>query len=126
MLGNESEVNLEVQEPMDEILKTVLEASKRPSDLLSKNQQYNIPTTQRSNEEKGLRGSNFITLGKTPKEDQIEIIKTGFERQAEGIISLKEYYESKDPYSLFQSKGYRIKYESIRKNNLYKQLKDKR
>jgi hypothetical protein len=65
-------------------------------------------------------------LGKTPKEDRIEIIKTGFERQAEGIISLKEYYESKDPYSLFQSKGYRIKYESIRKNNLYKQLKDKR
>jgi len=47
-------------------------------------------------------------LGKTPKEDRIEIIKTGFERQAEGIISLKEYYES------------------IRKNNLYKQLKDKR
>ena len=123
---NDTKFNQQAEEPRNEISKTVSEASKRPSDLLSKNQQYNIPATQRSNKEKGLRGSNFITLGKTPKEDRIEIIKTGFERQAEGIIYLKEYYESKDPYSLFQSKGYRIKYESIRKNNLYKQLKDKR
>ena len=99
------------------------EASKIDFKPLSDNQQYNIPTTQRSNEEKGLRGSNFITLGKTPKEDRIEIIKTGFERQAEGIISLKEYYESTDPYSLFQLKGYSIKYETIRRTKLYQQLK---
>ncbi len=62
-------------------------------------------------------------MGKIPEKEQKEIIKTGFDRQAEGKISLKKYYESIDPYSLYQLKGYKIKYEAIRKNNLYKQLK---
>ena len=61
------------------------------------------------NKEKSFHGSNFITLGKTLKKDQVEIIKIGFERQAERIIYLKKYYESKDRYSLFQLEGYRIK-----------------
>jgi len=62
-------------------------------------------------------------LGKIPEEEQIEIIKTGFQLQAEGKLSLKKYYESTDPNSLFQSKGYSIKYESIRRTKLYQQLK---
>jgi cell fate (sporulation/competence/biofilm development) regulator YlbF (YheA/YmcA/DUF963 family) len=40
----------------------------------------------------------------------------------EGKISLKKYYETKDQYSLFQLKGYSIKYESIRRTKLYQQL----
>ena len=109
------------EQQAEEPSKIVSETSNMHFKAVSKPQQYNIP----SNQDKGLNEPNFITLGKIPEEEQKEIIKTEFERQAEGIISLKEYYESKDPYSLFQSKGYRIKYESIRKNNLYKQLKMK-
>ena len=123
MQENDTQINSNLQQAEETKSKSFSEASKIDFKPLSDNQQYNIPTTQRSNEEKGLRGSNFITLGKTPKEDRIEIIKTGFERQAEGIISLKEYYESTDPYSLFQLKGYSIKYETIRRTKLYQQLK---
>jgi len=94
-------------------LETLSEASKMPLKPLSKNQQYN----------KGLNGENFISLGKISEEDKIQIIKTGFRLNQEGKISLKKYYESTDPYSLFQSKGYSMKYEAIRKTNLYKQLK---
>lgn len=56
-------------------------------------------------------------------EDRIEIIEKGFQLQAEGKISLKKYYQSTDPDSLFQSKGYSIKYETIRRTKLYQKLK---
>jgi len=62
-------------------------------------------------------------LGKIKEEEKIEIIQTGFQFQAEGKISLKKYYESTDPYSLFQLKEYSINYESIRRTKLYQQLK---
>jgi len=62
-------------------------------------------------------------LGKISEEEKIQIIKRGFELRAEGKISLTKYYESAQEYSLFQLKGYSIKYEAIRKNILYKQLK---
>lgn len=62
---------------------------------------------------------NFITLGDISEQEKIEIIKTGFQLQAEDKLSLKGYYESTDPKSLVQSKGYFIKYETIRKTVLY-------
>jgi hypothetical protein len=62
-------------------------------------------------------------LGKILEEEKIEIIQMGFRLNQEGKISLKKYYESTDPNSLFQSKGYSIKYESIRRTKLYQQLK---
>ena len=69
--------------------------------------------------------SNFVTLSQIAEQEKIEIIQTGFQLQAEGKISLKKYYEStvSEANSLFQSKGYSIKYEGIRKSKLYKQLK---
>ena len=79
----------------------------------------NIPYNQKNQQNQ----SNFRTLGKILEDEQIEIIKLGFQLQAEGKISLKKYYESTDEYSLFQSKGYQIKYESIRRTKLYQQLK---
>jgi hypothetical protein len=82
-------------------------------------EQYNLPL----NQEKGLNEHNFITLKTIPEQERIQIIQTGFQRQAQGIISLKKYYQSTDPYSLFQLKGYNIKYESIRRTKLYQQLK---
>jgi hypothetical protein len=63
-------------------------------------------------------------LGTISEDEKIEIIKTGFQLQAESKISLKKYYESTDPYSLFQLKGYFIKYESIRRTKLYQSLKE--
>ena len=52
-----------------------------------------------------------------------EIIQKGFQLNQEGKISLKKYYESTQEHSLFQSKGYSIKYETIRKITLFKQFK---
>jgi hypothetical protein len=115
LLENESEVNLEVQEPVDEILKTVSEDKIKRVTPLS-NTQQNLS----SNQEKGLNGPNFITLSKIPEEEQIEIIQKGFQLNQQGKISLKNCYESTQEYSLFQSKGYNIKYESIRRTKLYK------
>jgi hypothetical protein len=99
--------------------KSLSEVKITPVKPLSNTQDYNIP----SNEEKALNEPNLITLGKIPEEEQIEIIKTGFQLKAEGKISLKKYYEGTDPNSLVQSKGYSIKYETIRRNKLYQQLK---
>lgn len=97
-------------------LSDALEASKSPLKPLSgSNISYN--------QKKQQNQSNFRTLGKILEDEQIEIIKLGFQLQAEGKISLKKYYESTDLYSLFQSKGYKIKYESIRRTKLYQQLK---
>jgi hypothetical protein len=62
-------------------------------------------------------------LGKISEKEKIEIIKLGFQRQTEGKRSLKKYYESKDPNSLFQLKGYSIKSETIRRTKLYQQFK---
>ena len=77
-----------------------------------------------SNQEKAQNRTNFITLGKISEQERGEIIQTGFQLQAEGRISLKKYYESTDPNSLFQLKGYSIKYESIRRTKLYQSLKE--
>ena len=91
-----------------------------PLKPLKESQQYNIP----SNQDKDLNGSNFITLGKISEEDKIEIIQTGFQLQNQGKISLKKYSEGTEKYSLFQLKGYNIKYESIRRNKLYQKFKE--
>ena len=77
-----------------------------------------------SNQEKGLNLVNFITLGNISEQEKIEIIKIGFRLNQEGKISLKKYYESTDPYSLYQLKGYNIKYETIRRTILYQNLKE--
>jgi hypothetical protein len=46
---------------------------------------------------RGLNESNFITLSKIPEQEIIEIIQKGFQLNQEQKISLKGYYESKDP-----------------------------
>jgi hypothetical protein len=74
-------------------------------------------------QDKAQKGLNFVTLGNLLEDEKIEIIQTGFQLQAEGKISLKKYYEGTEKYSLFQSKKYKIKYESVRRTKLYQQLK---
>ena len=68
---------------------------------------------------------DFIPLGKISEKEKIEIIKTGFQRQDEGRISLKKYYEGTGESTLFNWKGFRIKYENIRRTKLYQNFKPK-
>ena len=117
--SNDNKIHSEAQEPEKVDSNLFTEASKMPLKPLSESQQYNIS----SNQDKGLNGSNFITLGKISEEEKIEIIQLGFQLQADGKISLKKYYESTNPNSLFQLKGYNIKYEVIRKDKLFRKLK---
>ena len=119
----------QVEKPRNEISESVPEASKSPLKPLSENQQYNIP----SNQNKAQNRANFITLGKISEQERSEIIQRGFQLQAiakqyivllrEDKISLKKYYESTQQYSLFQRKGYFIKYETIRRTKLYTETK---
>jgi len=68
--------------------------------------------------------SNFLSLSQISEQERKEIIQKGFQLQNQGKISLKKYYESTDPNSLFQLKGYNIKYETIRRTKLYQSLKE--
>ena len=106
------------------------EDNNRPSDKNSEPKQYNISSTQnQAQNAQALAPSerseqqNFIILSQIPEPEKIEITKLGFQLQVEGKISLKKYYQSTDPNSLFQSKGYSIKYETIRRTKIYQQLK---
>ena len=131
LLSNDSKVNLEVKEPRHPISESLSEDKIRPVEPLSESHQDN-PS---SNEDKGLHQQNFITsednfvgdVWQSPKnfseDEKIEIIQKGFQFNQERKISLKKYYESTNPYRLFQYKGYSIKYEAIRKNKFYRQLK---
>ena len=92
---------------------------KRPLNAREQSEQYNLSSRQKQMENE----SNFKTLGKISEEERIEIIQTGFQLNQEGKISLKKYYEGTEEYSLFQLRGYSIKYESIRRTKLYQQLK---
>lgn len=117
----QKELSLTEQQAEETKSKSLSDASKSDFKALSDSPQYNIPL----NQEKGLHEPNFITLKQIPEQERVEIIQTGFQRQAEGKIWLKKYYESPQEYSLFQFKGYCMRYESIRKSKLYQQLKDK-
>lgn len=90
------------------------DAHKRPLKTRSESEQYNKP--------------NFKTLGKISEKEKIEVIETGFQLNQEGKISLKKYYKVRysisGKYTLFASKGYSIKYESIRRTQLYKNLRE--
>jgi hypothetical protein len=78
------------------------EALKRPFKTHSQNQKYNLS----SNQKQVKNQDNFVTLGNLSEQEKIEIIQTGFQLQAKGKISLKNYSQSRKEYSLFQSKGY--------------------
>ena len=90
---------------------------------LSKHKKIRIVQNTIFKQKKAKNESNFVTLSQMAEEEKIEIIQRGFQLQAQGTISLKKYYESTQEYSLFQLKGYSIKYESIRRTKLYQTLK---
>ena len=120
LLPNDSEVRNPTYQRKGMESKSVSDDPKIDFKSLSNSQQYNIP----SNQNEAQNRANFITLGKISEQEKLEIIQTGFQLNEEGKISLKKYCESTDPYSLFQSKGYSIKYETVRRTKLYKNLND--
>lgn len=65
--------------------------------------------------------NEFKNLSEIPEKELIEIIEYGFERQKKDKISLRKYYEGE---ILFQWKNYNIKYETIRRNSLFKKIKN--
>ena len=94
--------------------------SKTPLKAFTTTEQYNLSSTQ----DKDQDGLNFITLGNLSEQEKIEIIERGFQLNQEGKISLKKYYQSTEKYSLFQFKGYSIKYETIRRTKLYQYVRE--
>lgn len=101
-------------------LNHVSDANFDPLNTNSQNQQYNLSPTQN----KAPNQSNFLPLSQILEKEKIEIIKLGFQLQSQEKISLKKYYEGTEEYSLFKSKGYSIKYDSVRKTKLYLKLKE--
>jgi hypothetical protein len=116
---NDSTINHQVREVGKMNLEMLSEDDNRTSDKNSEPKQYDTL----SNQKQAQNEQNFITLSQILEEEKIEIIQTGFRLNQQGKLSLKEYYESIHEHSLFQFKGYSIKYESIRRTKLYKQLK---
>jgi hypothetical protein len=121
---NDSKVNTEVRDPTyrekEMESKSFSEASKSPLKTTKPSEESSsIPAYQYKDQNQG----NFITLSQILEQEKIEIIQLGFQLQAQGTISLKKYYESTQEYSLFQLKGYNIKYETIRRTKLYQSLK---
>ena len=92
--------------------------NKASEDIKGVQQEDYIAATQT----KGQNDHNFITLGKISEQEKVEIIKVGFQRNQDKKISLKKYYQGKGKYTLFESKGYQIKYDTIRRTKLYQQL----
>ena len=95
----------------NEISKSVSEAKIKPVTPLSHRLNAVKSIILSSNTKQAQNEHNFITLGKITEPEKIEIIKRGFQLQNEGKIALKKYYETTQEYSLFQFKGYNIKYE---------------
>ena len=97
------------------------DGSKMIADDSFHSQEHNLPLEHNQPQKDGL---NFITLGNLSEAERIKIIQKGFQLNQDGKISLKKYYEGTDQYSLFVSKGYQIKYETIRRTKLYQQWKE--
>ncbi len=54
--------------------------------------------------------ANFKTVGKISEAEKINIIKTWFRLKDDGGISFQKYYEGTGNDTLFQLRGYQIKY----------------
>jgi hypothetical protein len=81
-------------------------------------------TPTRSARSSSQSETSFKKLKEIPKEEQISIIEEGFELSQRFELSLRDYYEgTTHPQSLFQSEGYRLNYESVRRSQVYQRLK---
>lgn len=84
--------------------------------LFSNDSKSQIISSQNSSQLK------FQNLKEISDEEKKEIIKKGLELQRKNLITLKDYYEGDCEGSLIQFKGYRVKYENIRRTRIYKEI----
>jgi hypothetical protein len=69
---------------------------------------------------KNFQDQPFFKLHQLDEETQKNIIKEGFKLARRDLIKLKDYYEgTSHPNTLFKLRGYSIKYDSIRKSEIY-------
>jgi len=118
--GNDRKIHFGVPEGEKVDSNPISAPDGRPKIQPSQTQLANSSLNQTQAENK----SNFLTFSQISEEEKIEIIKLGFQLQDQKKISLKKYYESTENYSLFQLKGYSLKFESIRRTKLYQNLKE--
>lgn len=86
-------------------------AQNKTYELIQTTFNANLPSTP----SKAQNQDHFIEFRKPSKEEKLEIMKLGFRRKQ----SFQEYYQRKGKYRLFGWKSYQIKYQSIRKTQLY-------
>lgn len=68
---------------------------------------------------------SFKQLKNLDEEEQIRIIREGFQLTYQKEIDLKYYFEGDDdPNTLYRRKGYKLKYDNVRRSLLYKKLKE--
>ena len=111
-LFGSSEINLE--DKIETLENQVSLLQQRITKLESKHNLKSIETTEQDN-----LNSNFISLKEIDLKDKIDIIGVGFDLNRANKISLKNFYETTGEFSLFQIRGYRIKYNSIRRDKDY-------
>jgi len=69
--------------------------------------------------------ANFKQLKSLDQEEQIQILREGFQINNETEMDLKSYFEGDDdPNTLYCRKGYKLKYDSVRRSLLFKKLKE--
>lgn len=64
----------------------------------------------------------FRDLNLISNEEMEIIILEGAEKKKSGIITLKNYYESEQPGSLFERSGYHLRYNNVRSLDIYKKI----
>ena len=66
----------------------------------------------------------FVSPKDLNENEKTQIIMTGFQLNTDRLITLKDYYEGQvNTNSLAKIRGYSIKYESIRRDQVYRKLK---
>ena len=127
--GNDLQDN-DLQDKIQDLEQTLNSLQKKIIGLetqsLRPKKQSESPINRRDKDEDDYTDKDdYMTVSKLSEDEKIEIMQLSFQLQAEKKISLKKYYQSREPYSLYRLKGYHIKFESIRKNKLYQKLKEK-
>ena len=87
LIENENKTE-DLQQP---VYQNPLEVARRTKNDTLNSEQSNLP----SQKQNAPQRPHFIKLSNLNQQEKIEIIKLGFQLQAEGKISLKNYYEPK-------------------------------
>ena len=129
-----SSINNEYEAYLDERLdklekeRSLLEEHLRILDMKVLELEKKVATKDAGNKKKDAVANDLPkkfakVLGDLPEMEQKQIILNGFDLNRQGLISIRDYYEGeKNANSRLNTKGYSLKYETVRRSELYKQL----